>query len=114
MTDQADSLSLPEVARRLGVSHQTIWRAYKRDGEVLPGVRVFTVGSRLRVSRIQLDEFLHVDGTIEMQVDAATAALAAANEAHQRDLEVRIAAKERELADLRHELGRLLATEQAS
>lgn len=107
MTDQADSLSLPEVARRLGVSHQTIWRAYKRDGEVLPGVRVFTVGSRLRVSGVQLDEYLQGDLQLAAHVEDASGA-------HQRELEARIAAKKRELADLRFELDRLSAPEQAS
>ncbi len=53
-----DTLSLPQVAKRLGVSHQTVWRAAKAKGEVLPGVKVFTIGSMLRVSTIQLEEFL--------------------------------------------------------
>lgn len=54
----ADTLSLPEVAKVLGRSHQTIWRQAKATGEVLPGVKVFKIGSRNRVSRIQVDEFL--------------------------------------------------------
>lgn len=55
---QEDTLSLPQLAKRLGVSHQTVWRAAKTTGEVLPGVRVFKIGSRDRVSRIQVEEFL--------------------------------------------------------
>lgn len=54
----ADTLSIPEAAKRLGVSHQTLWRQAKATGEVLPGVKVFKIGSRNRVSRIQVDEFL--------------------------------------------------------
>lgn len=61
----SDSISLPEVATRLGLSRVTIWRhlkAQREQGverpEVVPGVRVFRIGSKDRVSTIQLDEFL--------------------------------------------------------
>lgn len=53
-----DTLSMPEVAERLGVHHTTVWRQAKKTGEVLPGVKVFKIGSLDRVSRIQLEEFL--------------------------------------------------------
>lgn len=61
----SDSLTMPQVAERLGRSRQTLWRHIKaqRDSgvdapEVVPGVRVFRIGSADLVSRIQLDEFL--------------------------------------------------------
>lgn len=53
-----DALTLPQVAARLGRSRQTIWRHAKATGEVVPGVKVFRIGSADMVSKIQLDEFL--------------------------------------------------------
>ena len=54
----ADTLSIREAARVVGRSHQVLYKAAKATGEVLPGVKVFVIGSSKRVSRIQLEEFL--------------------------------------------------------
>ena len=58
MSPQPDTLSIPETAERLGVSRWTLRDQVNATGEVLPGVRVFKIGGRDRVSRIQVDEFL--------------------------------------------------------
>ena len=58
MSISADTLSIREAAARLGCSHQTLYRAAKKTGAIAPGVRVFKIGSRDRVSRIQLEQFL--------------------------------------------------------
>jgi excisionase family DNA binding protein len=55
----ADALTVPEAADRLGVSRWTLRRHINATGEVAPGVRVFRIGSRDLVSKIQLEEFLH-------------------------------------------------------
>lgn len=54
----ADALTVPQAAERLGKSRWTLRRHINATGEVAPGVRVFRIGSRDLVSRIQLDEFL--------------------------------------------------------
>ena len=58
----SDTLSLPEVAERLGVSRWTIRRQVNRTGEVVAGVPVVKIGSRDRVSRIRLEEWLNQGG----------------------------------------------------
>lgn len=73
-----DSLTLPEVAARVGVNHNTIWRQARRTGvdgkitpgvsEVLPGVKVFQLGSTFLVSRFQVEEFLRSHGTTRAAV----------------------------------------------
>lgn len=61
----SDSLTMPQVAARLGRSRITVWRHIKAQRErgveapeVVPGVRVFRIGSADLVSKIQLEEFL--------------------------------------------------------
>lgn len=70
----ADTLSIREAAQRLGRSHQTLYRAAKATGEILPGVRVFKIGSCDRVSRVQLEEFLHTGGVERFIKDQEPAA----------------------------------------
>lgn len=53
-----DTLSIREAAARVGRSHNTLYRAAKATGHIMPGVDVFTIGSCLRVSRIQLEAAL--------------------------------------------------------
>lgn len=65
----SDTLTLPEVAKRLGRSPVTIWRIVKRGDDIVPGVRSFKVGSENMVSRIQLDEFLRT-GQVSPVVEA--------------------------------------------
>lgn len=57
-TAQADTLSLPQVATRLGKGRTTIWKLASTGQDILPGVRAFKIGSEWRVSTCQLDEFL--------------------------------------------------------
>lgn len=54
----SDVLTLPQVAKRLGKSRNTIWCIAKRGDEIVPGVKAFKIGSQLHVSRIQLERFL--------------------------------------------------------
>lgn len=54
----SDTLTIPKVAERLGVSRWTVRRHINATGEVVPGVRVFRIGSCDLVSKVQLDEFL--------------------------------------------------------
>jgi AraC-like DNA-binding protein len=54
----ADTLTIPKVAERLGVSRWTVRRHINATGEVAPGVKVFRIGSADLVSKVQLEEFL--------------------------------------------------------
>lgn len=52
------TLSVPEVARRIGVSKNTLYRSIYETGEVLPGVPAFKVRSSWRVSTEVLERSL--------------------------------------------------------
>lgn len=56
-----DTVSLPEAARRLGISPRSAQRLAKRDGQLCEGVPVLRFGSSLRVSVHQLDKLLGVE-----------------------------------------------------
>lgn len=68
MTPTADFLTLPQLAKRAGVHHSTIWRAAKASGvdgqvvpgvsEVFPGVVVRQLGRRWVVSRTEYESSL--------------------------------------------------------
>lgn len=53
----ADTLSLPEAARRFGISERTA-RNLAKTGQLCEGVPVLRLGSRLVVSKAQVDRVL--------------------------------------------------------
>lgn len=57
MTDEA-ILTIPQAAKRLGKDRTGIRRHVTATGELLPGVKVFRIGSTDYVSAIQLENFL--------------------------------------------------------
>lgn len=61
---EPQTLTVPEVARRIGVSKNTLYRTIYETGEVLPGVPAFKVRSSWRVSTQVLDRFLEAGGTL--------------------------------------------------
>jgi excisionase family DNA binding protein len=54
-TTQCATVSLAEAAKVLGVHRSTAWELWKRGEFPVP---VLQVGSRLRVSKVRLAEFL--------------------------------------------------------
>lgn len=63
MIDQdADTLTLPQLAKRSGRSYTTFWERARRGDDVLPGVRAFKLGSHFYVTRAQYEQFLRTAG----------------------------------------------------